>query len=82
MWQSWFGVLSHHIPLIECVVGMLSFCFLLISRSWASVLVLSLKYDCVRSVYSNLNKLVGVDLGPNQEFYPLQGQCYDFTDRE
>ncbi|XP_071799443.1 glucosidase 2 subunit beta-like isoform X1 [Asterias amurensis] len=37
--------------------------------------------DIKRSI-EDLEKLLRVDLGPHQEFQPLQNQCFEFTDRE
>jgi hypothetical protein len=30
----------------------------------------------------SLEKDLALDLGKDEEFYPLQGHCYEFTDRE
>ncbi|XP_065185089.1 glucosidase 2 subunit beta-like isoform X2 [Sycon ciliatum] len=40
------------------------------------------KKDEVKRNIDDLNRKLDVDLGPNNEFQPLQGNCYDFTDRE
>ncbi|XP_022092279.1 glucosidase 2 subunit beta-like isoform X2 [Acanthaster planci] len=38
--------------------------------------------DDLKKSIEDLEKLLSVDLGPLQEFEPLQKQCYEFTDRE
>ena len=40
------------------------------------------KADDLKRTVEDLEKLLNVDLGPQQEFEPLQQQCYEFTDRE
>ncbi len=37
--------------------------------------------DIKRSI-EDLEKLLRVDLGPQQEFQALQNQCFEYTDRE
>ncbi|XP_038075043.1 glucosidase 2 subunit beta-like isoform X1 [Patiria miniata] len=37
--------------------------------------------DLKKSI-EDIEKLMNVDLGPQQEFEPLQKQCYEYTDRE
>lgn len=34
------------------------------------------------SFYSEINEFLNSDLGPDNSFYPLKGQCYEYTDRE
>jgi len=32
--------------------------------------------------FSDLERLLNLNLGQEEEFSPLQGQCYEYTDRE
>ena len=36
------------------------------------------------SFFSNrdINNVLGLDLGPEKEYFPLKGNCYEYTDRE
>lgn len=40
------------------------------------------KYRSIENEISEIKKLFEFDLGPNNEFFALKGQCFDFTDRE
>ena len=32
--------------------------------------------------YRDIEKFLALDLGPDDVFYPLRGECYEYTDRE
>ena len=36
----------------------------------------------VDEFFSELTKFLELDLGPNLEFYPLKGECYEFSDSQ
>ena len=32
--------------------------------------------------FSDINNFLGMDLGQEEEFFPLKDNCYEYTDRE
>ncbi|ELU04710.1 hypothetical protein CAPTEDRAFT_173651 [Capitella teleta] len=40
------------------------------------------RYREVDRELTETEKVLALDFGPNNEFYPLRGECYEFTDRE
>lgn len=37
---------------------------------------------CSLAVYSAIKKYLELDLGPQEEFSALKGQCFEYSDRE
>lgn len=33
-------------------------------------------------IFSELERILNINLGQEEEFAPLQGQCFEYTDRE
>ena len=43
---------------------------------------LILHYINISVFFSDVKKMLDLDLGPENEYYVLYGKCFEFTDRE